>query len=609
MTSFEEIKSTTPYNSDDNILKITIDSEHNGYRLTNLIHEIGSYFFVVWVKSDSVCNVEFNILGTTDSIEVRQSWVKYTKQINADSLDNRDIIITPDINSTTYYYEAYLAKGTTDTSWTPAPEDIEDELNTNYITKTETESIIKIEFDKVVTSVSKIESRLDKDYYTKTETESKIQVESDRINSTVSKVEEIEKNTITSSTEQFYLSSSHTELIGGSWNNEQPQWVDGKYLWRRTLVKKGDGSMSFQPSDNGVCITGNTGQNGTSGNGVSDITNYYLATSMGNGVTDSTHGWTTSVQSMSNENKYLWNYEKVSYTNGKEMKTTPCIIGVFGSDGINGVDGNGIKSITEYYQVSSSNTTPPISWVTNVPILTPVSKYLWNYEKIEFTNGTSEETKKRVIGVYGDKGENGLDGKDAAIQSPTPPEDKTQLWLDISADPPLLKRWDGNQWNVVNDVTGTIESLREELTSTIEQESGQIKMEVSQNYFTKGEANQLQTSINTQFEQTKNDFTFKFNEYNRELNELEGNMNSEFQTISEYIRFFNGNIEMGAVGNEFKQLLTRTKNSFMQSGVEIAYFGNRKMYVTDGEFTNSCQIGNFGFIPEANSSLSFRKVR
>ena len=86
-------------------------------------------------------------------------------------------------------------------------------------------------------------------------------------------------------------------------------------------------------------------------------------------------------------------------------------------------------------------------------------------------------------------------------------------------------------------------------------------------------------------------------------------MNSEFQKISEYIRFFNGNIEMGAVGNEFKQLLTRTKNSFMQNGVEIAYFGNRKMYVTDGEFVNSLQIGNFGFIPEDNGSLSFRKVR
>ena len=50
MTSFEEVKLTTPYGKEDNVLKITIDSKRNGYRLTNLIHEIGSYFFVVWVN-------------------------------------------------------------------------------------------------------------------------------------------------------------------------------------------------------------------------------------------------------------------------------------------------------------------------------------------------------------------------------------------------------------------------------------------------------------------------------------------------------------------------------------------------------------------------------
>ena len=63
--------------------------------------------------------------------------------------------------------------------------------------------------------------------------------------------------------------------------------------------------MSFQPSDKGVCITGNTGQNGTSGNGVSDITNYYLATAWAMVLEIAAHGWTTSVQSMSNKNKYL----------------------------------------------------------------------------------------------------------------------------------------------------------------------------------------------------------------------------------------------------------------------------------------------------------------
>ena len=230
-----------------------------------------------------------------------------------------------------------------------------------------------------------------------------------------------------------------------------------------------------------------------------------------------------------------------------------------------------------------------------------------------YKSGTSNYVANEIVEFNkidaGSNGETGAPGKDAAIQSPTEPADKTQLWLDTSVTPPLLKQWNGEEWVIVNDSSEEIISLREELKSEIKQESTGIRTEVAQNFYTKDEASQLQSSVSTQLEQTKKDFTFKFNEYNRELNELEGNMNSEFQTISEYIRFFNGNIEMGAVGNEFKQLLTRMKNSFMQNGVEIAYFGNRKMYVTDGEFTNSCQVGNFGFIPEDNGSLSFRKVR
>lgn len=81
-----------------------------------------------------------------------------------------------------------------------------------------------------------------------------------------------------------------------------------------------------------------------------------------------------------------------------------------GEDGISGADGNGISSITEYYQVSTSNSTAPTSWIQTVPTLTATNKYLWNYEKITYTNGSSFETKKRVIGVYGDKGATGSTG-------------------------------------------------------------------------------------------------------------------------------------------------------------------------------------------------------
>lgn len=72
-------------------------------------------------------------------------------------------------------------------------------------------------------------------------------------------------NTIKSTLEQFYLSTSPTSLVGGSWSNNQPAWTEGKYIWRRNFVTYGDDRTEFTPSENGVCITGNTGAQGARG--------------------------------------------------------------------------------------------------------------------------------------------------------------------------------------------------------------------------------------------------------------------------------------------------------------------------------------------------------
>lgn len=78
-------------------------------------------------------------------------------------------------------------------------------------------------------------------------------------------IEEALSETLNNSTEEFYQSDSPTELINGEWSFDEPVWSDGKYLWRRTKNTYGDGRIEYSPSENGVCITGNTGQSGKDG--------------------------------------------------------------------------------------------------------------------------------------------------------------------------------------------------------------------------------------------------------------------------------------------------------------------------------------------------------
>jgi len=81
-----------------------------------------------------------------------------------------------------------------------------------------------------------------------------------------------------------------------------------------------------------------------------------------------------------------------------------------GADGADGTNGVGIKSITNRYAVSASNTTAPTSWSDTVPTMTTTNRYLWNYEIVTYTNSTTSETKKRVIGAYGNTGNTGATG-------------------------------------------------------------------------------------------------------------------------------------------------------------------------------------------------------
>ncbi|WP_436801847.1 phage tail spike protein [Streptococcus dysgalactiae] len=75
---------------------------------------------------------------------------------------------------------------------------------------------------------------------------------------------------------------------------------------------------------------------GADGNGIANVTNYYLATAASTGITKNSLGWTTIPQTMTEEKRYLWNYRVELYTNGTSKTTDPAIIGVHGLKGDKG---------------------------------------------------------------------------------------------------------------------------------------------------------------------------------------------------------------------------------------------------------------------------------
>lgn len=164
---------------------------------------------------------------------------------------------------------------------------------------------------------------------------------------------------------------------------------------------------------------GDKGDTGASGKGVkSTVEQYYKSTSA---TAMSGGSWSTTYPGWENS-KYIWTRSVITYTDNTTSTTTAvCVTGARGDKGATGgtgPTGNGIKSITEHYAVSTSNSSAPTTWSTTVPTMTETNKYLWNYETITYTNNTTNDTAKRVIGVYGNKGATGEDGKNG-----------TNLWV------------------------------------------------------------------------------------------------------------------------------------------------------------------------------------
>ena len=108
------------------------------------------------------------------------------------------------------------------------------------------------------------------------------------------------------------------------YNQSDPASV-GSYKWAKIKGENGQ--------------DGQDGADGQDGVGIKSITKYYLASERSTGITVSSLGWTTTMQSMTETNKYLWSYDKIYYTNGKTVNTTPVIIGVHGQNGSDGTSG------------------------------------------------------------------------------------------------------------------------------------------------------------------------------------------------------------------------------------------------------------------------------
>lgn len=155
------------------------------------------------------------------------------------------------------------------------------------------------------------------------------------------------------------------------------------------------------------------------------------------------------------------------------------------------------------------------------------------------------------------------------------------------------------------NVAAAIQSATTTLESLIQQTSDAIKLEVSETY-ARGE--DVESMISTSIQQLADSITFTFTELQAVVDANADTADQRYQEITSYIRFENGDIILGETGNELVLRIQNDRISFLDQGAEVAYISNKQLFITDGNFLNSLQVGNFKWLPRENGNLSLVKV-
>lgn len=242
--------------------------------------------------------------------------------------------------------------------------------------------------------------------------------------------------------------------------------------------------------------------------------------------------------------------------------------GAQGPTGPTGATGTGVASMTQQYYMSDSKTTQSGgSWVESMPTWSN-GKYLWTRYKVTYKNPAST--------VY-----------------TTPVCDSS--------------------WEAVNE-----ETVKRQ--SAIETKANEITAKVSETYVSNSAFEHYQNTASSQFTQTKKDFTWSINqsvtdaknEMSGQIDSVNGRVDGLKQTtdnVNNYMSFDNDGLTLGKSDSAFKTKITNQEWSIQKNGAKVTYINDQTMYITDGQFTQSLKIGNFGFVPRANGSLDFKKIR
>lgn len=525
--------------------------------------------------ADAKANLE-SVTGRVDSSEKEISDAKTRlSKAESDVTQAQKDATTAQNNAQTAINNAKAAQSTADTAKANADKaqkdlaDLTNKVTSNTTAIEQNANAIKLQ----ATSVTEIKGVANTANSNASSALNKANSLTDRANSG-----EFDGRGVASTTVEYQASTSGTTVPTGTWSSTPPKTTaDKPYLWTRTVITYTDNTQSTSYSvgstPEGIQIGGRNlfGFNKGVSTNILSLGTQKLITQENNGLTI-----------------------EVKYLQGGNTVNRISNLGFDGVEGMYTVSGylhsNKAKGSIIVDICDSGETEFQLS---ETPLRIVVSAYVNKYHTKDNYNGFVDIDSQGV-----------------------------ELGQIIYIDNLKVER--GNKatdWTPApEDVDEAINIERTERQSAIETKANEITSKVSETYVSNPAFEHYQNTVSSQFTQTKKDFTWSINQSVTDAkNEMSGQIDSvngrvdglkkTTDNVNNYMSFDNDGLTLGKSDSAFKTKITNQEWSIQKNGAKVTYINDQTMYITDGQFTQSLKIGNFGFVPRANGSLDFKKIR
>ena len=158
-----------------------------------------------------------------------------------------------------------------------------------------------------------------------------------------------------------------------------------------------------------------------------------------------------------------------------------------------------------------------------------------------------------------------------------------------------------NNSTIYTDISQTTETA-------LQQSEESIVAKVSEQTVSKSDYDTFTETVRNILQMDANGTTMLFQTINETIQDVGNTSESRYSEILKWIRFEDGSIVLGVQGDPLTLKIENDRMAFYQNGVAVAYFTDNKLYVTNGEFTETLKLGKFQATPRDNGNLTWKVV-